>query len=46
MAVAYDLVLEDRILSREAVRRRARPFAQEIAEMARHAVGYHSRAHS
>ena len=44
MAVAYDLVLEDRILSREAVRRRARPFAQEIAEMARHAVGYHSRA--
>ena len=44
MAVAYDLVLEDRILSREAVRRRARPFAQEIAEMVRHAVGYHSRA--
>ena len=44
MAVAYDLVLEDRILSREAVRRRGRPFAQEIAEMARHAVGYRSRA--
>jgi glycerol-3-phosphate O-acyltransferase len=44
MAVAYDLVLEDRILSREAGHRRARPFAQEIAEMARHAVGYHSRA--
>lgn len=44
MAVAYDLVLEDRILSREAIRRRHRPFAQEVAEMARHAVGYHSRA--
>ena len=44
MAVAYDLVLEDRILSREAGHRRARPFAQEIAEMVRHAVGYHSRA--
>jgi len=44
MAVAYDLVLEDRILSREAIRRRSRPFAQELAEMARHAVGYHTRA--
>jgi glycerol-3-phosphate O-acyltransferase len=44
MAVAYDLTLEDRILSREALRRRARPFSQELAEMARHAVGYHSRA--
>src|SRR6476619_864474 len=31
MAVAYDLVLEDRILSREAIRRRSRPFAQEVA---------------
>jgi glycerol-3-phosphate O-acyltransferase len=44
MAVAYDLVLEERILVREAVRHRSRPFAQEIAEMVRHAVGYHSRA--
>jgi glycerol-3-phosphate O-acyltransferase len=44
MAIAYDLVLEDRILVREAARRRARPFAQEVAEMARCAVGYHSRA--
>ena len=44
MAVAYDLVLEDRILSRQATRRRARPFSQEIAEMVRHAVGYRSRA--
>ena len=44
MAVAYDLVLEDRMLSREAVRKRKRPFTQEIAEMVRHAVGYESRA--
>lgn len=44
MAISYDLVLEDRILAREAVHRRARPFAQEVAEMARHAVGYQSRA--
>jgi glycerol-3-phosphate O-acyltransferase len=44
MAVAYDLVLEDRIVSREASKRRSRPFSQELAEMARHAVGYKSRA--
>ena len=39
MAVAYDLVLEDRMLSREAMRKSKRPFAQEVAEMVRHAVG-------
>jgi glycerol-3-phosphate O-acyltransferase len=44
MAIAYDLVLEERILIREASRRRARPFSQEVAEMVRHAVGYQSRA--
>ena len=44
MAVAYDLVLEDRMLSREATRKVRRPFAQEVAEMVRHAVGYESRA--
>jgi len=44
MAVAYDLVLEDRILSREATRKIKRPFGQEVAEMARHAVGYEARA--
>jgi glycerol-3-phosphate O-acyltransferase len=44
MSVAYELVLEDRILSREALRKRARPFAQEVAEMARDAVGYKARA--
>lgn len=44
MAVAYDLVLEDRMLSREATRKVRRPFAQEVTEMIRHAVGYESRA--
>ena len=44
MAVSYDLVLEDRVLAREAIRRRPRPFTQEIAELVRHAVGYQSRA--
>jgi glycerol-3-phosphate O-acyltransferase len=44
MAIAYDLVLEERILAREATRKRKRPFSQEVAEMARHAVGYRSRA--
>src|SRR5580765_1448555 len=44
MAVAYDLVLEDRIISRAATRKRSRPFAQEVGELVRHAVGYQSRA--
>lgn len=44
MAVAYDVVLEDRILSREALKKRKRPFAQELAEMVKDAVGYRSRA--
>jgi glycerol-3-phosphate O-acyltransferase len=43
-AVAYDITLEDRMISREAIRKRARPFSKELAEMARHAVGYKSRA--
>ena len=44
LAVAYDLVLEDHILSHQATNRRARPFSREIAEMVRYAVGYQSRA--
>jgi 1-acyl-sn-glycerol-3-phosphate acyltransferase len=44
MAVAYDLVLEDRILAHQATKRRVRPFAREVAEMVRYAVGYQSRA--
>jgi glycerol-3-phosphate O-acyltransferase len=44
MAVAYDLVLEDRILAHQAAKRRSRPFGREVAEMVRYAVGYQSRA--
>jgi glycerol-3-phosphate O-acyltransferase len=44
VAIAYDLVLEDRALSRQGVKRRQRPFARELAEMMRYAVGYRSRA--
>jgi glycerol-3-phosphate O-acyltransferase len=44
MAVAYDLVLEDHILPHAATNRRSKPFAREVAEMVRYAVGYQSRA--
>ena len=44
MAISYDLVLEDRILARQGVKQRQRPFARELAEMMRYAVGYRSRA--
>ena len=44
VAIAYDLVLEDFVLSRQRVKRRQRPFAREVAEMIRYAVGYQSRA--
>jgi glycerol-3-phosphate O-acyltransferase len=44
LAVAYDLVLEDHILPHAAATRRAKPFAREVAEMVRYAVGYQSRA--
>src|SRR5436190_12606479 len=44
VAIAYDLVLEDRILARQRVKKRQRPFARELAEMVRYAVGYKSRA--
>lgn len=44
MAIAYDLVLEDKMLARQALRKRSRPFAQEAAEMIRYAIGYESRA--
>lgn len=42
-AVAYDLVLEDHVLARQQVKRRQRPFHQELAEMVRYAVGYRTR---
>jgi glycerol-3-phosphate O-acyltransferase len=44
MAIAYDLVLEDHILAHLGSKRRQRPFAREVAEMVRYAVGYQSRA--
>ena len=42
-AVAYDLVLEDHVLARQQVKRRQRPFRQELTEMVRYAVGYRTR---
>src|SRR5881409_1464242 len=39
-AIAYDLVLEDHILAHQRVKKRQRPFAREVAEMVRYAVGY------
>jgi glycerol-3-phosphate O-acyltransferase len=44
VAVAYDIVLEDHILPHAVTKRRAKPFAREVAEMVRYAVGYQSRA--
>jgi glycerol-3-phosphate O-acyltransferase len=44
VAIAYDVVLEDHILAKQRVKRRQRPFARELAEMVRYAVGYRSRA--
>lgn len=43
-AVAYDVVLEDRILARQGAKRRQRAFSREIAEMVGTAVGYETRA--
>jgi glycerol-3-phosphate O-acyltransferase len=44
LAVAYDVVLEDHILPHQASKRGSRPFAREVAEMVRYAVGYQTRA--
>ena len=44
VAVAYDLVLEDYVLTRQRTKKLARPFTRELAELVRHAVGYRSRA--
>jgi glycerol-3-phosphate O-acyltransferase len=41
MAISYDLVLEDRILARQGVKRSQRPFTRELM---RDAVGYRSRS--
>jgi hypothetical protein len=44
VAIAYDLVLEDRAIARQGVKKRQRPFTFELAEMVGLAVGYRSRA--
>lgn len=44
VAIAYDLVLEDKILAPQGTKRRQRPFSRELAEMVGTAVGYQSRA--
>jgi glycerol-3-phosphate O-acyltransferase len=44
VAIAYDLVLEDHVLARQRVKKTQRPFAREVAELVRYAVGYRSRA--
>jgi glycerol-3-phosphate O-acyltransferase len=44
VAIAYDLVLEDRAIASQGIKRRQRPFTRELAEMVGLAVGYHSRA--
>jgi glycerol-3-phosphate O-acyltransferase len=43
VGIAYDLVLEDRILARQGVKKQQRPFTRELAEMVRYAVGYRTR---
>jgi glycerol-3-phosphate O-acyltransferase len=45
VAIAYDLVLEDRAIARQGVKKRQRPFTFELAEMVGLAVGYRSRAY-
>lgn len=44
VAIAYDLVLEDKILAPQVTKSRQRPFTRELAEMVGTAVGYQSRA--
>lgn len=44
VAIAYDLVLEDKILARQGRKRNQRPFGRELAEMVGAAVGYQARA--
>lgn len=44
VAISYDVVLEDRILARQGIKKRQRPFTRELAEMMRYSVGYRSRA--
>jgi glycerol-3-phosphate O-acyltransferase len=43
VGIAYDLVLEDRILAKQGIKKHQRPFTRELAEMVRYAVGYRTR---
>jgi glycerol-3-phosphate O-acyltransferase len=43
-AIAYDLVLEDRTLARQGIKKSQRPFSRELAEMVGSAVGYQTRS--
>jgi glycerol-3-phosphate O-acyltransferase len=43
-AIAYDLVLEDRTLARQGVKKSQRRFSRELAEMIGSAVGYQTRS--
>ena len=44
VAVSYDLVLEDHVVSKQKVKRRQKAFSREVAELVRYAVGYRSRS--
>jgi glycerol-3-phosphate O-acyltransferase len=44
VAIAYDLVLEDRTLARQGIKKSQRPFSRELAEMVGSAVGYQTRS--
>jgi glycerol-3-phosphate O-acyltransferase len=44
VAVSYDLVLEDHVISKQRVKRRQKAFSREVAELVRYAVGYRSRS--
>jgi glycerol-3-phosphate O-acyltransferase len=43
-SICYDIVLEDRAIASQGVKRRQRAFTRELAEMVGLAVGYHSRS--
>lgn len=44
VAIAYDLVLEDRVITRDAMRPGKRPFVKELGELIRYGVGFKTRA--
>ena len=43
VALSYELIVEDHVLARQGVKKRQRPFRQELAEIARYAVWYKTR---